>query len=91
MSLVEIKDLKAQIDSKPFFDQPMKNLLKFQKIMITQQKTYQIIRAVKIIINSLVQIQTNMTISQQTNFIKKETNDGATMFFIFEKRQKKLF
>ena len=40
MSLVEIKDLKAQIDSKPFFDQPMKNLLKFQKIMITQQKTY---------------------------------------------------
>ena len=40
MALVEIKDLNALIDSKPFFDQRIKNLLKCQEIMITQQKTY---------------------------------------------------
>ena len=28
MPLVEIKDFNALIDNKPFFDQPMKNLLK---------------------------------------------------------------
>ena len=36
--------------------------------------------------------QTNMTISQQTNFIEKiEKNDGATMLFIVEMLKKKLF
>ena len=41
MPLVEIKDFNALIDNKPFFDQPvktnkkpMKNLLKFQEMMI---------------------------------------------------------
>ena len=31
MALVEIKDLNALIDSKPFYDQPIKNLLKCQE------------------------------------------------------------
>ena len=36
--------------------------------------------------------QINMTISQQTNFIEKiEKNNGATMLFIVEMLQKKLF
>ena len=47
MSLVEIKDFNASIDNKLFFDQPIKNkleayeiLLKYQEIMIIQQKIY---------------------------------------------------
>ena len=45
--LVEIKDFNALIDNKPFFDQliktsrkRMKNLLKYQEVMIIQQETY---------------------------------------------------
>ena len=46
MSLIEIKDLNVLIDSKPFFDQPVKNkqeankkLLKYPDTMAIQQET----------------------------------------------------
>ena len=44
--LVEIKDVNALIDNKPFFDQPvktnkkrMKSLLKYKEMMTIQQET----------------------------------------------------
>ena len=47
MPLVEIKDFNVLIGNKPFFDQPvktnkkrMRNLLKCQEMMTTQQETY---------------------------------------------------
>ena len=55
MPLVEIKDLDALIDNKPFIDQPVKNtqeayekLMKCQEMMTLQKKI------IKIIINSLL-------------------------------------
>ena len=47
MPLVEIKDFKALLDNKPFFNQPVKNkqeackkLLKCQEMMSMQQDVY---------------------------------------------------
>ena len=61
MPLVQIKDFNASIDNKPFFDVSLenkrkayKNLMKYQKMMITQQEIYWIICIIKSIINSLV-------------------------------------
>ena len=62
MPLVEIKDFNALIDNKTLFDQPvktrnnkrMKNLSKFQELMIIEQEIYKIFRVIKIIINLLV-------------------------------------
>ena len=59
MPSVEIEDFNALIDNKPVFDHPglkinkkcMKNLLKYQGMIIIQQGIYSII---KILINSLV-------------------------------------
>ena len=61
MPLVQIKDFNASIDNKLFFDVSLenkrkayKNLMKYQKMMITQQEIYWIICIIKSIINSLV-------------------------------------
>ena len=57
MPLVEIKDFKALIDNKLFFDVPIKNkreaLLKCQETMIMQQEI-NYFYITKIIINSLL-------------------------------------
>ena len=61
MPLVQVKYFNASIDNKPFFDvsvknkqKAYKNLMKCQKMMITQQEIYWIICIIKSIINSLV-------------------------------------
>ena len=47
MKLLETKDFNVLIDNNPFFDQPikanqkrMKNLWKYQELMIMHQETY---------------------------------------------------
>ena len=47
MTLLETKDFNVLIDNNPFFDQPikanqkrMKNLSKYQELMIMHQETY---------------------------------------------------
>ena len=63
MPLVEIKDINALIDSKPFFDQPvktnkkhMKNLLKCQEMLTIQNEIYSIICIIRNIITLLALI-----------------------------------
>ena len=95
MPLFKITDLNALIDNKPFLidsqkinKKHMKSLLKYQEIMFIQLETYQIIRVIKIIINSL---QANMAISQQINLKGKlEDENGGTMFLLL-KPSKTLF
>ena len=62
MLLVEIVDFNALIDNKPFLisqyktnKKRMKNLSKFDEMMVIQQEIYWIICIIKSIINSLVQ------------------------------------
>ena len=92
--LVEIKDLSVLIDNKPFFDQPVTNKQEAYGELVNMsinadhttgnllgylyhQKYYKLV-------GIYLSIQTN--IPQQINFIGKlEKDDGATMFFIFEK------
>ena len=99
MPLVEIKDFNVLINNKPFFDQQVKNKqeaykkhIEMSKMIIKQQRIYQIICIVKIIINLLVQTyqnKKNTNIPQQINFSGKlEEHNGATMFFITGKQQK---
>ena len=63
MPLVEIKDINALIDSKPFFDQAvktnkkhMKNLLKCQEMLTIQHEIYLIICIIRNIITLLALI-----------------------------------
>ena len=66
----------------------MENLLKYQKMMTTQQEIHQIFPITKIIINNLSR-QTNTSIPQKIDFTRKlEEDDGATMFFVSGKQQK---
>ena len=54
-------------------------------MMIVQEKMYQNICAIKIILNALAQIYQD----KQINFTEKLEEDGrATMFFIAENQQK---
>ena len=95
MPLFKITDLNALIDNKPFLinsqkinKKHMKSLLKYQEVMFIQLETYQIIRVIKIIINSL---QANTAISQQINLKGKlEDENGGTMFLLL-KPSKTLF
>ena len=89
MPLFKITDLNALIDNKPFLigsqkinKKHIKSLLKYQEIMFIQLETYQIIRVIKIIINSL---QANTAISQQINLKGKlEDENGGTMFLLLK-------
>ena len=63
-------------------------------MMNIQQEIYWIICIIKIIINSLVKIyqdKKNSSICQQISYTGKlKEDDGATMFFIAEKQQKRI-
>ena len=71
----------------------MKNLSKCQEMMTVEQEIYQIFYTVKTIKNGIyLSRQSNATIPQQIKFIGElEEDNGAMMFFIAEKQQKKLF
>ena len=101
MILVEITDLNALIDNKPFFDQLVKHKQEaYEKFIelsrnddyvgnllnyLYQQKCYKLI-------GIDLSRQSNMSSPQQINVIGKlEEDDGATILFIAEKQQKIIF
>ena len=86
------------INYKPFFDQPVKNKQEaYEKPVemsrncdyttenlldyLYHQKYYKLI-------GKNLSRQTNTSVPQQINFVQKLEDDGATMFFIAEKKQK---
>ena len=89
MLLVEIKDFKALIDNKSFFNQPLKTRKKMYEKLIEMsgnddQNFYKLLRF-------NLPRQANTNISQQFNFTGKlEKDDGAVMFLLL-KSSKKLF
>ena len=96
MPLVEIEDTNALIDNKPFFDQPVNNKQEAYERLIKMSKNDNYIRGNLInqnyckLISKDLSRKTNTSIPQQINFTGKlEENDGAIMFFIAEKQQKK--
>ena len=99
MPLVEIKDFHALIDNKPFFEHPVKNKQEaYEKLIeMSRNDDYAIGNLLDYLyhqkycklIGTDLSRQTNTSIPQQINFIRKiEENDGATMFSIVEKQQK---
>ena len=99
MPLLEIKDLNALIDNKPFLDQPVKSKQEvYEKLVeMSRNNDYTIGNSLDYLYHQnyykLIGIhlsrQKHMSIPQQINFTGKfEENDGATMFFIAEKQQK---
>ena len=98
MPLVEIKDFHALIDNKPFFEHPVKNKQEaYEKLIeMSRNDDYAIGNLLDYLyhqkycklIGTDLSRQTNTSIPQQINFIRKiEENDGATMFSIVEKQQ----
>ena len=93
-----MKDFKALIDNKPFFDQPVKKQEAYEKLVemsknndyttgnllnyLYHQKYYKLI-------GIDLPRQRNASILQQINFVGKlEEDDGATLILIAEKQQK---
>ena len=101
MPIVEIKGFNALIDNKPFFDLPVKNKQEaYEKlIQISRSNDYTTVNLLDFsyhqsyykLIDKDLSRQTNTSIPQQINFVRKlEEEDGATMFF-YLKGSKKLF
>ena len=102
MPLVEIKDFNALNDNKQIFDQPVTNKQEAYEKLIKMSRNDDYTKG-----NLLdhfyhqnyynffgidLSRETNTIIPQQINFIKKLGEvDGATIFFIPEKQQKKVF
>ena len=100
---VEIKDFNILIDRKSFFDLPVKNEEEtYKKIIDMSNNNYYTTgnlldfgyfkenhRLIAIDLSK----QTKLKNPQQINFIEKLENqdDGATMFFIMEKSEEKIF
>ena len=92
MSLVEIKDFNALIDSKPFFDQPVKNKQE------SYEKLIEMSRSDDYTIGDLLDFsyhqnyyklidlsrQTNTNMPQQINFLwKLEQDDSLRILFFY--------
>ena len=102
MPLVEIKDLNALIENKPFFDHPVKNKQEAYKKPIEMSGNidyttgnllgYLYHQKFYKLIGIDLSRKTNTSIPPQINFVwNLEDDDGGTMFFIAEKQQKKTF
>ena len=100
MSLVEIKDFSALIDNKPFFYQPVKNKQEaYEKLMkMSRNNDYTKGHSLDYLYHQkhfkLIGIdlsrQTNMSISQQIDFLSKLEEDDGTKKFLSLKSNKKL-
>ena len=99
MPSVEIKDFNALIDNKPFFDQPVKNKQEMYEKRIVMSRNDDYITGNLLdylyhqnyykLIGIDLSRQTNTSIPQQINFAGKlEEDNGATMSFMAEKKQK---
>ena len=99
MALVEIRDFNALIANKPFFDQPVKNKQEAHEELIEMSRNDNYTAENLLVFSyhqnyhKLIGIdlsrQTKRSIPQQINFVGKlQEDDGATMFFIYEKQHK---
>ena len=98
VSFVEIKNLIALIDNKPFFDQSTKDKQEAYGKLVEMLRNNDCITGKLLhylyhqnyykLIGIDLSRQTNITIPHQINFTGKlEKNDGATMFFIAGNQQ----
>ena len=102
---IEIKDFKVLIDGKPFFEIPIKNKEEACEQMIEMSKNndyttgnlldYEYFskhyRLIAIDLSKQIESE-NPDLKQQINFIGRlERNEGATMFFIIEKKEETTF
>ena len=101
MSLVEFKDFIILINSKPFFDQPVKNKTRsiWKIIEISRNGDYTAGNLIKYLyyqnFYKLIGIdlltQKNMSIPQEIHVTRNlEEDDGAIMFFLLLASSKKL-
>ena len=99
MPLVEIAGFNVLIDNKLFFDQPVKNKQELYEKLVKMSKNddfttrnlldYLYHQKYQKRIGIGLSRQTNTSIPQKINFVKKlEEDDGATVFFVSEKQQK---
>ena len=93
-----MKDFKALIDNKPYFDQPVKKREAYEKLVeMSKNNDYTTGNLLNYLYNQkyykLIGIdlprQRNASILQQIHFVGKlEEDDGATIILIAEKQQK---
>ena len=102
---VEIKDFNVLIDRKPFFEIPIKYKEETYEQIIEMSKNndyttgnlldYEYFskhyRLIPLDLNKQIELE-NPDLKQQINFIGRlERNEGATMFFIIEKKEETTF
>ena len=100
---VETKDFNVLTDGKPFFEIPIKNKEEgYEQItemsknndyttgnLLTYEYFLKNCRLIAIDLSKQTELE-NLDLNQQINFIGRlERNEGATMFFITEKKKKK--
>ena len=99
MPLVEIKDFNALIDNKPFFDQSVKHKHEAYEKLIEMSKNDDYTTGTLLdfsyhqnyykLGDMDLSRQTNTSVPQQINFVRKLKEDnGATLFFIAGKQHK---
>ena len=102
---VEIKDFNVLIDGKPFFEIPIKNKEEAYEQIIEMSKNNDYTtgnlldceyfskhyRLIAIDLSKQTELE-NPDLKQKINFIESlERNEGATMFFIIEKKEETPF
>ena len=102
---VEIKDFNVLIDGKPFFEIPIKNKEEAYEQIIEMSKNNDYTtgnlldceyfskhyRLIAIDLSKQTELE-NPNLKQKINFIESlERNEGATMFFIIEKKEETPF
>ena len=102
---VEVKDFNVFIEGKPFFEIPIKNKEEAYKQIIEMSKNNEYTtsnlldyeyfskyyRLIAIYLSKQIELE-NLDLKEQINFIGRlERNEGATMFFIIEKKKETTF
>ena len=105
VSKVEIKDFNVLIDGKPFFEIPVKSKEKaYEKIIeMSRNNDYttgnllkyedfsEHYKLIAIDLSKQIELE-NLSLKQQINFIgRREREEGATIFFIIEKKEETTF
>ena len=105
VSKIEVKDFNLLVNGKPFFDIPVKNKEEAYKVIIemTRNNDYPTAnllnyeyfskhyKLIAIDLSNQIELK-NPDLKKQINFIGRvEKNEGATMFFIIEKKEETTF